>query len=120
MAAVFIPRPRGTRSFDPVHVLGCTTEQATTLFHGRRVTPGEAEAIAEKTYPWRSHVHDPQSYWITKVEAARILGISTGEVKRLLDQRRLPHIRHASGVRLMRRWQIEELASERAPRQPAG
>jgi hypothetical protein len=113
MAAVFVPRPRRPRSFDPVHVLGCTTEQATSLFHGRPVTPGEAEAIAEQSYPWRSHLNDPESYWITKVEAARILGVTVGEIGRLLDQRRLPHIRHASGVRLMRRWQIQDLAETR-------
>lgn len=37
--------------------------------------------------------------------------VTTGEaVKRLLDQGRLPHVVHDSGVRLMRRRQIEALA----------
>jgi hypothetical protein len=36
----------------PVHVLGCSPEQARRLFHGRPVTPGEAEAIAERSYPY--------------------------------------------------------------------
>lgn len=120
MAAVFVPRPRGPRSFDPVHVLGCTPEQAASLFHGRPVTPGEAEAIAERSYQWRSHLNDPESYWITKGEAARILGLPVDEVRRLLEQRRLPHIRHASGVRLMRRWQVEEIAAVRGPAATVG
>lgn len=102
------------RSFDPVHVLGCSPEQARRLFHGRPVTPGEAEAIAEKTYQWRSHLHDPESYWVTSSQAAQILGVPTQQVRRLLDRHRLPFVRHASGARLMRRRQIEELASKRS------
>jgi hypothetical protein len=98
------------RSFDPVHVLVCSPEQAYQLFHGRPVTPGEAEAIAEQSYPWRRHLHDPDSYWVTTSEAGRILGLSAHQVKRLLDLHRLPYIHHASGVRLMRRSQIEMLA----------
>jgi CRP-like cAMP-binding protein len=95
--------------FDPVRVLGCEPEQALLLFHGRPVTPGEAEAIAGQTYPWRHHLHDPDSYWVTAGQAAVILQVPTQRVRRLLDQHRLPHIRHASGVRLMRRSQIEAL-----------
>ena len=95
--------------FDPARVLGCDPEQARLLFHGRPVTPGEAEAIAEKTYPWRRHLHDADSYWLTAGQAAVILQVPTQRVRRLLDQHRLPHIRHASGVRLMRRSQIEAL-----------
>jgi excisionase family DNA binding protein len=99
--------------FDPVRVLGCGREEARALFHGRAVTPGEAEAIAEKAYPWRRHLHDPASYWITTSQAARVLRISPQQVKRLLDQGRLPHVVHASGVRLMRRRQIEAIAESR-------
>lgn len=97
------------RHFDPVRVLGCDPEQALLLFHGRPVTPGEAEAIAEKTYPWRRHLHDSDSYWITVGQAALILHVPAQRVRRLLYQGRLPHIRHASGVRLMRRTEIEAL-----------
>lgn len=95
--------------FDPARVLGCDPEQALLLFHGRPVTPGEAEAIAEKTYPWRRHLYDSDSYWITARQAAGILDVPTQRVRRLLDQGRLPHVRHAGGVRLMRRAQIEAL-----------
>jgi hypothetical protein len=44
--------PMAEISFDPVHVLGCSPEKAQRLFHGRPVTPGEAEAIAERSYPY--------------------------------------------------------------------
>lgn len=99
--------------FDPVHILGCSREEARALFHGRAVTPGEAEAIAEKAYPWRRHLRDPGSYWHTHSQAARVLRMSPQQVKRLLDQGRLPHVVHASGVRLMRRRQIEAPAESR-------
>lgn len=99
--------------FDAARILGCNREEAGALFHGRAVTPGEAEAIAEKSYPWRRHLHDPSSYWITTSQAARLLHTSPQHVKRLLDQDRLPHVVHDSGVRLMRRRQIEALAELR-------
>jgi hypothetical protein len=97
------PAVESPTPFDPVHVLGCGREQARALFHGRAVTPGEAEAIAEKAYPWRRHLHDSASYWITTSGAARVLHMSPQQVRRLLDQGRLPHVVHDSGVRLMRR-----------------
>jgi excisionase family DNA binding protein len=106
--------PMAEISFDPVHVLGCSPEKARRLFHGRPVTPGEAEAIAERSYQWRSHLHDPESYWVTTSQAAQILGIPSRQVRRLLDHHRLPFVRHASGARLMRRHQIEALASKRS------
>lgn len=108
------------RAFDPTQVLGCSADQARVLFHGRPVTPGEAEAIAEHTYPWRRHLHDPESYWVTLSQAASILRIPPSRVKRLLDQGRLPHVQHASGVRLMRRSQVEAWADHHGPaRRPA-
>lgn len=76
------------------------------------MTPGEAEALAEKCYHWRRHLHDPTSYWVTTSEAARLLGTSPRHVKRLLDQGWLPHVVHVSGARLMRRRQIEALAEQ--------
>jgi hypothetical protein len=101
---------RDTR-FDPAHVLGCSRHEAQSLLQGRRVTPGEVEAVALKHYAWRRHVHDPESYWITASQAAVILRMSPQKVKHLLDEERLPHVTHSSGVRLMRREQIEALRS---------
>lgn len=102
------------RRFDPAHILGCSREQALQLFHGRPVTPGEAEAIAAKAYAWRRHLHDADSYWITTGATARILQLTPSQVKRLLDRGQLPHVRHISRVRLMRRAQIEDIAATQA------
>ena len=113
----FLPGTRSAGlSFDPAHVLGCSRERALQLFHSRPVTPGEAEAIAAGCYPWRRHLDDPDSYWVTSGGAARILGLSVSQVRRLLDHHRLPVVHHASGVRLMRRTQIETLAEKRPER----
>ena len=57
-------------SFDPVHVLGTTPEAAARLLEGRRVTPGEVEALASIYYDWREHLRDPHSYWVTVGQAA--------------------------------------------------
>ena len=102
-----------TQRLDPRHILGCSREEAIELFNGRPITPGEAEAIAERSYRWRSHLHDPESYWITTVEAARILELTPRQVKGLLDRGQLRHVRHISRVRLMRRAHIVSLAATR-------
>jgi len=73
--------------------------------------PGEVESVALEYYPWRAHLRDPESYWITVSQAADILGVSDAELRRMLNQRRLPFYTHKSGVRLMRRRQIEEIAA---------
>jgi hypothetical protein len=109
-----VPPASPSRRFDPTHILGCSREQALQLFRGRPVPPGEAEAIAAKAYAWRRHLHDADSYWITTGETARILHLAPPQVKRLLDRGQLPHVRHISRVRLMRRAQIEAIAARRA------
>jgi hypothetical protein len=40
------------------------------------------------------------------------MGMRPKAVRKLLDSHRLPHIVHASGVRLMRRHEIEAIASQ--------
>ena len=94
--------------FDPARVLGCSLEQARRLMRGRVVTPGEVESVALGAY-----LRDPESYWVTVSQAADILGVSVVELRRLLSQRRLPFFTHKSGVRLMRRQQIQEIARHR-------
>jgi hypothetical protein len=98
-------------TFDPANILGCSGDEAARLLQGRRVTPGEVEALAVYYYDWRRHSRDPQSYWVTVNQAARILHLSPGVVEWMLSERRLPHVLHASGVRLMRRHEIEQRAS---------
>jgi hypothetical protein len=99
--------------FDPARVLGCSLEQARRLMRGHVVTPGEVESVALGAYRWRAHLRDPDSYWVTVSQAADILGVSVAELRRLLSQRRLPFFTHKSGVRLMRRQQIQEIARHR-------
>ncbi len=99
-----------TRTFDPVRVLGTSPEQAARLLAGKRVTPGEVESVAATHYDWRRHLRDPRSYWATVSQAARILHLSPTVVRRMLDEGRLPYVVHVSGVRLMRRDQLEDLA----------
>jgi hypothetical protein len=96
--------------FDPALVLGCSEDEAAVLMAGRRVTPGEVESVALTSYQWWRHLRDPRSYWVTTSQAARLLHLSPGVVRRLIDQDRLPHVVHASGVRLMRRHEVEQLA----------
>jgi hypothetical protein len=101
--------------FDPVSILGCTPDEAKSLLRGRVVTPGEVEAVARSHYPWRKHLGDDTSYWVVTSQAARILGVSSAQVSALLDRRRLYFVTHRSGVRLMRRHEVEALAA-RMPR----
>jgi hypothetical protein len=102
-------------SFDPVRVLGCTPDEAAQLLNGRRVTPGEVEALAVFYYDWRRHARDPQSYWVTPNQAARILHVSPTVVRQLVEQGRLRTVRHASGMPLMRRHEIVERAAVGLP-----
>jgi hypothetical protein len=103
-----------TPRLDLVSILGCTPEEAARLLRGRPVTPGEVEAAARIHYDWRRHLNDPDSYWLTISQASRILGMRPKAVRKLLDSHRLPHIVHASGVRLMRRHEIEAIARQSA------
>jgi len=100
-----------SRRLDLVTILGCSPEEAARLLHGRPVTPGEVEAAAQVHYDWRRHINDPESYWVTITQASRILGMRPKAVRKLLDSRRLPYITHITGVRLMRRHEIEAIAS---------
>ncbi|MFL6134662.1 MAG: hypothetical protein ACJ72A_17790 [Nocardioidaceae bacterium] len=102
-----------TPVFDPANVLGCTEEEARSLLNGKRVTPGEVESVAVEHYDWRRHMRDPRSYWVTVTQVAYLLHTSPTVVKRMLDEHRLRYVVHTSGVRLMRRHEIEELAAAR-------
>jgi hypothetical protein len=95
---------------DLVTILGCGPEEAARLLRGRSVTPGKVEAAARIHYDWRRHLDDPDSYWVTISQASRILGMRPKLVRKLLDSHRLPHMTHATGVRLMRRHEIESIA----------
>lgn len=106
--------------FDPAAVLGVTPDRAVELLAGRRVTPGEVESVALSTYQWWRHLRDPRSYWVTTSQAARILHLSPGVVRRMLDGDRIPYVVHTSGVRLMRRHELVAMADRLAPPQQRG
>lgn len=114
-ACIVLERGVETTAFDPAKVLGCSREEAQRLMRGHVVTPGEVEGVALRTYRWRAHLRDPNSYWVTVSQAATILGRSRPELQRALSRRRLPYCTHVSGVRLMRRRQIEEMAAHIVP-----
>lgn len=97
-------------TFDPASILGCSPDEARTLLRGHVVTPGEVEAVAQRHYRWRKHLHDDRSYWVVVSQAARILRKTPDEVTTLLNQRRIPYVTHRSGVRLMRRTDVESFA----------
>ena|SRR6478752_4430532 len=101
-------------------ILGCTVEtvqrhvDAHRLHEGSQrerhvMSRGEVETLAGVggLYPWRQHLHDSTSYWVTGAGAARVLGVSTGRLNQLADAQRLPFVRHEDGTRLYRRAQLE-------------
>jgi hypothetical protein len=100
--------------FDFLSVLGLRDEdEFRSVMRGRPVTPGEVEAAAREHYRWREHVRDRDSYWVTVGEAARLLEEPPAAVRRLVDRGRIRSIVHVSGVRLMPRHDVEQLAQER-------
>ena len=100
--------------FEAAAIVGCDPSEARHLVDRERA---ELEALAVVRYPWKRHTDDPESYWVTVGQAAAILDLSVQRVKQLLDEDRLPYVPHRSGVRLMRRQQIEVLANARLSRE---
>jgi len=101
-------------------ILGCSVDtvrrhvEARRLHEGRSlehsvISRSEVETLAGVggLYPWRQHLHDPSSYWVTGAGAAGVLGITTGRLNQLADAQRLPFVRHEDGTRLYRRAQLE-------------
>ena len=110
--------------FEAANVIGCQPAAAQELLEPGGLASGstvsatleELEALAVEHYPWKQHTDDPDSYWVTVGQAATILALSVQRVKQLLDEDRLPSVAHHSGVRLMRRAQLETLANSRVAR----
>jgi hypothetical protein len=74
---------------------------------GRRsMSRAEVEAMAAELYPWRRHVHDMRSYWVTGAQAADLLGITVGRLDQLSDSHQIPFVRHEDRTRLYRRSQL--------------
>lgn len=105
---------------DPFTVLGSRDpQQVREWLHGRPVTPGEVEAAALQHYPWRQHLHEEGSYWVTVVDAAALLGVSPSSVRRMLRRGELPCRRHRSGARLIKRSHVLSRLPRRRAAAPA-
>jgi hypothetical protein len=103
---------------EAAHILGCTIDTVrrhveadrlhlATFARGQAMSRLEVEAMAAELYPWRRHVHDPTSYWVTGARAAEILGVTVGRLDQLSDAHRIAFVRHEDGTRLYRRRQLE-------------
>ena len=100
--------------FDPANMLGCSDDERPACSRGAGSRRARSSPSRSTTTTGAGTPRDPRSYWVTVDQAARILHLSPSVVERMLTERRLPHVRHASGVRLMRRHEIEERASATA------
>ena len=107
--------------FEAAHIIGCDPTEARQRQHleqaGSTAELEKLEAMAADRYPWKQHTDDSESYWVTVGQAAKILDLSVQRVKQLLDEDRLPYLLHRSGVRLMRRQQIDVVANARQSRE---
>ena len=99
-----------TSRLDLVTILGWN-QRKPRAFSRSAGHSGRGRGAARIHYDWRRHLNDPDSYWVTISQASRILGMRPKLVRKLLDSHRLPYMTHASGVRLMRRHEIEGIAS---------
>ncbi len=103
---------------EAAHILGCSVEtvrrhlEADRLHDvphpaGQAMSRAEVEAMAAELYPWRRHVHDARSYWVTGAQAAEVLGVTVARLDQLSDSHQVPFVRHEDRTRLYRRSQLE-------------
>ncbi len=79
----------------------------------------DVEWLALRTYRFRRHLHDPESYWVTGHRAAAILGVNKNRLNQLAGKGYLPFAVHADGTRLYRREQLMTVANAREARWPS-
>lgn len=73
----------------------------------------DVEALAAEVYPWRRHLGDPESYWLTSGDAAAVLGVNRQRVQQMSEADRVPFLLHHDEIKLYRRHQMEVLAHNR-------
>lgn len=98
------------------HILGMLAWQAERILGP---APYELEAVeraALEHYQPSAHRADRFSYWLTSGTAAELMGVSPARVKRMVAADRLPFVTHRSGLRLLRRHQVEVIANARESR----
>ena len=87
-----------------------------TVAGSRGSRAATSSGSATQMYPWASHAHDDQSYWVTSEMAATIMNVDPGQVELALAGERAPHLVHQDGTKMYRRHQVTEIAEHRAKR----
>ncbi len=85
----------------------------------RRLSRAEVERVAVARYRRNDrigHPPDPDSYWVTRDDAAAVLGVAPARVGQLARAGRIPFETAPDGTRLFRRGQLEVIGNARASR----
>lgn len=93
------------------HILGMLAWQAERILGAGPFELEAVESAALEHYQPSAHRADRFSYWLTSGAAAELMGVSPARVKRLVSADRLPYVTHRSGLRLLRRHQVEVIAN---------
>ena len=119
------------RPLDPVtyaeaaHILGVTSSTVRRhILRGelparrrpgkhRTLSRADVEAYAVSTYRYRLHIDDADSYWVTGMRAAAILGVGRQRLNQLAAAGLVPFKVHADGTRLYRRRQLKVVENAR-------
>lgn len=98
------------------HILGMLAWQAEKILGAGPYELEAVERAALEHYQPSAHRVDRFSYWLTSGAAAELMGVSPARVKRMVTADRLPYVMHRSGLRLLRRHQVEVIANARGSR----
>lgn len=82
----------------------------------RTLSRADVESYAARTYRYKLHIDDTDSYWVTNLRAADILGVSRPRLNQLAAAGLIPFEVHADGTRLYRREQLMTVANAREAR----
>lgn len=89
---------------------------STVRYQHRQLSRADIEAMALQVYDWRSHIRQPEGYWITGQRAADVLGVNVSRLNVLAGKGFIPYEVHSDGTRLYRREQLEIVAQGRHAR----
>jgi len=112
-----VPVPGPDLTIDAAaHILGMLAWQAERILGAGPYELEAVESSALDHYQPSAHRADRFSYWLTSSTAAELMGVSPARVKRMVSADRLPYMTHHSGLRLLRRHQVEVIANARESR----
>jgi hypothetical protein len=98
---------------EAAHILGVLPWQAERILGAGPYTLEGVDLAAMEHYQPLAHREDGYSYWLTSGQAAKVMGISVARLHQLAAADLVPYLVHRSGVRLMRRHQVEVIANAR-------